>query len=212
MPTRSSGISRSKTSSSACDAFRRSIDSSRRQRRLREPRGLAAARARHRRARSQWPRSSWARVNRPNVMIKIPGTKEGAARDRRVHLPRLNINVTLIFSVEMYEKAARAYVKGLERRARRGQADRQDSLGQLGLRQPDRHGHRQAAARAHRQRRKARAAARQDRRRRPQADLSKVQEIFSKATRSQAPSKRRAARSSARSGRRPRPRIRIIPI
>jgi transaldolase / glucose-6-phosphate isomerase len=62
----------------------------------------------------------WERVNRPNVMIKIPGTKEGLPAIEESIYRGYNINVTLIFSVEMYEKAALAYVKGLRRRADEG--------------------------------------------------------------------------------------------
>jgi transaldolase/glucose-6-phosphate isomerase len=58
----------------------------------------------------------WARVARPNVMIKIPGTKEGLPAIEECIYQGININVTLIFSVDMYEKAALAYVKGIERR------------------------------------------------------------------------------------------------
>ena len=58
----------------------------------------------------------WDRVNRPNVMIKIPGTKEGLPAIEESIYRGYNINVTLIFSVEMYERAALAYVKGLGRR------------------------------------------------------------------------------------------------
>ena len=58
----------------------------------------------------------WARVNRPNLMVKIPGTKEGLPAIEECIYAGVNINVTLIFSVDMYEKAARAYVKGLQRR------------------------------------------------------------------------------------------------
>ncbi len=58
----------------------------------------------------------WERVNRPNVMIKIPGTKEGLPAIEESIYRGYNINVTLIFSVEMYERAALAYVKGLRRR------------------------------------------------------------------------------------------------
>jgi transaldolase/glucose-6-phosphate isomerase len=58
----------------------------------------------------------WARVGRPNVMIKIPGTKEGLPAIEECTYQGININVTLIFSVDGYEKAARAYVKGLQRR------------------------------------------------------------------------------------------------
>jgi transaldolase/glucose-6-phosphate isomerase len=62
----------------------------------------------------------WNRVNRPNVMIKIPGTKEGVPAIEESIYRGYNINVTLIFSVEMYERAARAYIKGLERRVAEG--------------------------------------------------------------------------------------------
>ena len=62
----------------------------------------------------------WKRVNRPNVMIKIPGTKEGAPAIEEAIYRGYNINVTLVFSVEMYERAARAYIKGLGRRLAEG--------------------------------------------------------------------------------------------
>jgi transaldolase/glucose-6-phosphate isomerase len=58
----------------------------------------------------------WARVNRKNLMVKIPGTKEGLPAIEECIYEGLNINVTLIFSTDMYEKAALAYVKGLQRR------------------------------------------------------------------------------------------------
>ena len=58
----------------------------------------------------------WARVARPNLMVKIPGTKEGIPAIEECIYEGLNINVTLIFSVDMYEKAARAYIRGLTRR------------------------------------------------------------------------------------------------
>jgi transaldolase/glucose-6-phosphate isomerase len=62
----------------------------------------------------------WGRVKRPNVMIKIPGTKAGLPAIEESIARGYNVNVTLIFSVEMYERAARAYAKGLERRAAEG--------------------------------------------------------------------------------------------
>ncbi|MEO7202424.1 MAG: bifunctional transaldolase/phosoglucose isomerase, partial [Candidatus Tumulicola sp.] len=58
----------------------------------------------------------WHRVDRPNLMVKIPGTKEGVPAIEECIYSGLNINVTLIFSVDMYEKTARAYVRGLQRR------------------------------------------------------------------------------------------------
>lgn len=62
----------------------------------------------------------WKRVNRPNVMIKIPGTKAGLPAIEEATYRGYSINVTLIFSTEMYEKAALAYVKGLRRRVDEG--------------------------------------------------------------------------------------------
>jgi transaldolase / glucose-6-phosphate isomerase len=62
----------------------------------------------------------WERVNRPNLMVKIPGTNEGVAAIEACIHAGLNINVTLIFAIEMYEKTARAYIKGLERRIAEG--------------------------------------------------------------------------------------------
>ncbi len=58
----------------------------------------------------------WHRVDRPNLMVKIPGTKEGVPAIEECIYSGLNINVTLIFAVDMYEKTARAYVRGLQRR------------------------------------------------------------------------------------------------
>ncbi len=62
----------------------------------------------------------WKRVNRRNVMIKIPGTKAGLPAIEESIYRGYNINVTLIFSTEMYERAALAYVKGLQRRVAEG--------------------------------------------------------------------------------------------
>ena len=64
----------------------------------------------------------WQRVNRPNLMVKIPGTNEGVAAIEECIYSGLNINVTLIFSVEMYEKTATAYIDGLKRRLLEGKS------------------------------------------------------------------------------------------
>jgi len=63
----------------------------------------------------------FARLNRPNVMIKVPGTPAGLPAIEELIASGLNINVTLIFAVEVYEKVADAYIRGLERRAAAGQ-------------------------------------------------------------------------------------------
>ncbi|MEO6991645.1 MAG: bifunctional transaldolase/phosoglucose isomerase [Candidatus Baltobacteraceae bacterium] len=62
----------------------------------------------------------WAAVDRPNVMIKIPGTPEGVPAIEEAIASGVNINVTLLFSIESYEAQANAYIAGLERRMRAG--------------------------------------------------------------------------------------------
>ena len=61
-------------------------------------------------------RSFWKRVGRPNVMIKIPGTPEGTGAIEQAIYEGINVNVTLLFAVEAYERVAEAYIRGLERR------------------------------------------------------------------------------------------------
>jgi transaldolase len=61
-------------------------------------------------------RDFWKRVNRPNVMIKIPGTPEGLPAIEQAIYEGININITLLFAVEAYEAVTEAYLKGLERR------------------------------------------------------------------------------------------------
>lgn len=62
----------------------------------------------------------WKRIDRPNLMVKIPGTNEGVPAIEECVAEGININVTLIFAIEMYEKTARAYVRGLQRRVKKG--------------------------------------------------------------------------------------------
>jgi transaldolase / glucose-6-phosphate isomerase len=59
-------------------------------------------------------------VNRPNVMIKIPGTKEGVPAIEECLFSGVNINITLLFAVQAYEQVAWAYIRALERRAAEG--------------------------------------------------------------------------------------------
>ena len=62
----------------------------------------------------------WRRVNRPNLMVKIPGTTEGIPAIEECIAEVININVTLIFALEFYEKTSLAYVRGLQRRIDKG--------------------------------------------------------------------------------------------
>jgi transaldolase len=59
-------------------------------------------------------------INRPNVMIKIPGTPEGLPAVEAVIAAGINVNVTLLFSVQSYIDTAWAYIRGLEKLAESG--------------------------------------------------------------------------------------------
>ncbi len=63
----------------------------------------------------------WAAVERPNVMIKVPGTAEGLPAIESLIAEGINVNVTLLFSVARYARVIDAYFAGLEKRASRGQ-------------------------------------------------------------------------------------------
>ncbi len=58
----------------------------------------------------------WAMVGRPNVMIKVPGTKEGAVAVKRLTTEGVNVNITLLFSRAAYDSVIEAYLSGLEAR------------------------------------------------------------------------------------------------
>ena len=60
-------------------------------------------------------------ISRENLMIKIPGTPEGLPAVSRVISEGINVNVTLLFSVESYINTAWAYIEGLEARAAKGE-------------------------------------------------------------------------------------------
>jgi transaldolase len=64
----------------------------------------------------------WEAVDRPNVMIKIPGTTEGVQAIEDSTAAGINVNVTLLFSVESYENVAEAYIRGMERRKEAGES------------------------------------------------------------------------------------------
>jgi transaldolase len=59
-------------------------------------------------------RRLWKAVNRPNIMIKVPGTPEGVEPVRRLTSEGFNINITLLFAQEAYIAVAEAYLDGLE--------------------------------------------------------------------------------------------------
>jgi transaldolase len=62
----------------------------------------------------------WRRIDRPNAMIKVPGTAEGIPAIEELTAAGVNVNVTLLFSVARYEQALDAYMRGLERRMAAG--------------------------------------------------------------------------------------------
>ncbi len=62
-------------------------------------------------------RSLWAEVDRPNLMIKVPATPAGVPAIETLIADGINVNVTLIFSLDQYEAIAAAYLRGLERAA-----------------------------------------------------------------------------------------------
>jgi transaldolase/glucose-6-phosphate isomerase len=77
-------------------------------------------------------RRLWTAVDRPNLMIKIPGTAAGVPAIRALIGEGINVNVTLLFSVEAYAAAAEAHIAGLEDlRARGGEVSRVHGVASL---------------------------------------------------------------------------------
>ncbi|MBX7145016.1 MAG: transaldolase [Oligoflexia bacterium] len=66
-------------------------------------------------------RRLWSRLNRPNIMIKIPATTESLPAIRAALEEGINVNVTLIFSVSVYEQVVEQYMTALETRLAKGQ-------------------------------------------------------------------------------------------
>jgi transaldolase len=62
----------------------------------------------------------WSMVDRPNVMIKVPGTAEGAVAVRTLIGGGMNVNITLLFSIEAHRRVIEAYLAGLEDRVKAG--------------------------------------------------------------------------------------------
>jgi transaldolase len=65
-------------------------------------------------------RHLWGRLGRPNVFVKIPATPAGLPAIEAAIADGINVNVTLMFSVDVYRDVARAYITGLRRRHERG--------------------------------------------------------------------------------------------
>lgn len=63
----------------------------------------------------------WSLIQRPNLMVKIPATEEGLPAIEECVAAGLNINITLIFSVDFYERVIEAYIRGIERRVEAGE-------------------------------------------------------------------------------------------
>jgi transaldolase/glucose-6-phosphate isomerase len=65
-------------------------------------------------------RRLWKAVDRPNIMIKVPGTAEGIPAFEQLISEGINVNVTLLFSQEVYQRVAEAYIRGLAKFAAGG--------------------------------------------------------------------------------------------
>jgi len=63
-------------------------------------------------------RRLWKTVDRPNVMVKVPGTVEGALAVRRLIAEGINVNITLLFAIEAHDRVIEAYMAGLEDRVK----------------------------------------------------------------------------------------------
>lgn len=107
--------------SAACDAFRRVYEESR------GADGFVSIEVQPRLAHDtagsiEEARRLWSRVGRPNLMVKIPGTREGLPAIQQCLAEGININITLLFSVDRYKEVAEAYARALEARTAEGQS------------------------------------------------------------------------------------------
>lgn len=65
-------------------------------------------------------RRLWETVDRPNVMVKVPGTEQGARAVRQLTSEGINVNITLLFSIDAHHRVIDAYMSGLEDRVAAG--------------------------------------------------------------------------------------------
>jgi transaldolase len=65
-------------------------------------------------------RRFWKAVNRPNILIKVPATKEGLVAIKQLISEGINVNVTLLFGIPRYQEVVEAYLSGLEERVAQG--------------------------------------------------------------------------------------------
>jgi len=74
----------------------------------------------------------WAKINLPNIMIKVPATKAGIEAIEEILYQGINVNVTLIFSLEQYKEVNKAYLRAIKKRVLEGLAvDRLFSVASL---------------------------------------------------------------------------------
>jgi transaldolase len=67
-------------------------------------------------------RRLFSSIGKKNILIKVPGTKQGIPAIEQLTSEGVNVNVTLLFSVNRYEEIAEAYIRGLEKRVRQGES------------------------------------------------------------------------------------------
>jgi transaldolase len=67
-------------------------------------------------------RRLWKAVDRPNLMVKVPGTEQSVPAFEQLIAEGINVNVTLLFSISGYERVMEAYLRGLEKRTENGGA------------------------------------------------------------------------------------------
>lgn len=68
-----------------------------------------------------YARRIFKKINRPNIMVKVPGTAESVEAIKVLIAEGINVNVTLLFSTQHYQQIAQAYIEGLKERLRNGE-------------------------------------------------------------------------------------------